>query len=111
VAAVADVFDAVTSERAYARAATPAVGVETIRGGAGVQFDPEVVEAFTRVIAPYAPGCEVRLSDGRRALVVSVPPHRADRPVVRVFTDPAGRPVEPFELELARTPRLELRAA
>ncbi|HEY1366266.1 MAG TPA: HD-GYP domain-containing protein [Gaiellaceae bacterium] len=109
IAAVADVFDAVTSERSYAAAATPAVGVELIREGAATSFDPEVVEAFTRVIAPYPAGTEVQLSDGRRALVVSVPPHRADRPVVRVFTDAAGRPVEPFELELARVPRLEIR--
>src|SRR5262245_46774690 len=77
VAAVANVFDAVTSERPYACAETPAVGVSVIRDGAGVLFDPEVVEAFTRVIAPYPAGTEVELSDGRRALVVSVPPHLA----------------------------------
>jgi len=46
VAAVADVFDAVTSERWHAPAVPPRQGVEIIRSGAGSAFDPAVVEAF-----------------------------------------------------------------
>src|SRR4051794_23368422 len=41
VAAVADVFDAVTSERPYKPAMSPAAGVEVVRAGAGTQFDPD----------------------------------------------------------------------
>ena len=40
IAAVADVFDAVTSERYHAPAVPPAEGVEIIRAGAGTAFDP-----------------------------------------------------------------------
>ena len=40
IAAVADVYDAVTSERVYKAAAPPHVGVRVIREGAGTQFCP-----------------------------------------------------------------------
>jgi HD-GYP domain-containing protein (c-di-GMP phosphodiesterase class II) len=46
IAAVADVFDAVTSERYHRPAGSPDDGIHTIRAGAGRAFDPLVVEAF-----------------------------------------------------------------
>jgi HD-GYP domain-containing protein (c-di-GMP phosphodiesterase class II) len=46
IAAVADVFGAVTSERFYAPAVTREAGIDLIRAGSGSAFDPAVVEAF-----------------------------------------------------------------
>ena len=46
IAAVADVFDALTSDRVYHVAAPREHAARVLRGGAGSQFDPEVVEAF-----------------------------------------------------------------
>jgi HD-GYP domain-containing protein (c-di-GMP phosphodiesterase class II) len=46
IASVADVFDAVTSERYHAPAVARHQGVELIRTAAGSAFDPVVVEAF-----------------------------------------------------------------
>ena len=51
IAAVADVFNAVTSERYHAPAAPPEEGVEIVRAGAGTAFDPAVVDAFLDAIA------------------------------------------------------------
>jgi putative nucleotidyltransferase with HDIG domain len=44
--AVADTFDAMTSDRPYRRALSPAEAFREIRRGSGSQFDPSVVEAF-----------------------------------------------------------------
>jgi HD-GYP domain-containing protein (c-di-GMP phosphodiesterase class II) len=85
IAAVADVFDAMTSERYHRAAAPQHTGVETIREGAGSAFDPEVVEAFCEVIAPFPPGSEIQLADGRHGVVVSVPEGRPDSPFVRLL--------------------------
>jgi HD-GYP domain-containing protein (c-di-GMP phosphodiesterase class II) len=49
IAAVADVFGAVTSERFYARALPRSEGIELIRTGSERAFDPAVVEAFLDV--------------------------------------------------------------
>ena len=86
IAAVADTFDAITSERPYAPARPTHVGVQAILAGAGVQFDPVICDVFAHRIAPFPPGIEVELVDGRRALVVSVPELELDRPVLRVMT-------------------------
>jgi HD-GYP domain-containing protein (c-di-GMP phosphodiesterase class II) len=51
IAAVADVFDAVTSERWHAPAVLPAEGAEIVRAGSGTAFDPQVVEVFLDSVA------------------------------------------------------------
>jgi HD-GYP domain-containing protein (c-di-GMP phosphodiesterase class II) len=51
IAAVADAFDAVTSDRYHAPAVSPAAGVAVIRAGAGADFDPQVVDAFLAAFA------------------------------------------------------------
>src|SRR4051795_10807126 len=99
VAAAADVFDAVTSERVYASARPPDVGVQIVLDGAGRAFDPDVVDVFRRVVAPYPPGVEVVLSDGRRGVVVAAPAENMQRPLVRVGFEAGGRAVSPYELD------------
>jgi HD-GYP domain-containing protein (c-di-GMP phosphodiesterase class II) len=108
IAAVADVYDAITSERPYRAAAGPAAGHAAIIAGAGTLFDPQVVEAFRRVIAPNPPGSEVVLRDGRRAIVVSVPEGDLQRPVVRIVARADGTPLEPVDVALAEHPELAL---
>ena len=52
--AVADAFDAITSDRPYRDARSHAVAVEEIMTNTGTQFDPEVVAALLRVLG-YEP--------------------------------------------------------
>src|SRR4051812_40630585 len=108
VAAPADVYDAVTSERVYASARPPDIGVQIVLEGAGRAFDPDVVEVFRRVVTPYPPGVEVELGDGRRGVVVSVPQDNLTRPLVRIGWDRGGRSVSPYELDAATEPELEV---
>jgi HD-GYP domain-containing protein (c-di-GMP phosphodiesterase class II) len=85
IAAVADVYDAITSERLYAPARPACDGVRAVIEGCGTLFDPVVVETFCRVVAPFPAGTEVKLTDGRTGIVVSCPEGALDRPVVRVL--------------------------
>ena len=50
IVAAADSFDAMTSDRAYRSALPRWEACRRMRGGAGVQFDPRVVEALLRVV-------------------------------------------------------------
>src|SRR4051812_7451215 len=106
IAAAADVFDSVTSERVYASARPPDIGVQIVLDGAGRAFDPDVVDVFKRVVSPYPPGAEIALSDGRRGVVVSVAPDNLTRPLVRIGWDAGGRPVSHYELDTATEPEL-----
>ena len=46
IVAVADVFDALTSDRVYRPAFEPSVAIGLMREGRGTQFDPAVLDAF-----------------------------------------------------------------
>ncbi|MGH7351698.1 MAG: HD-GYP domain-containing protein, partial [Candidatus Methylomirabilales bacterium] len=48
--AVADVYDALTSDRPYRAGLGRGRAIESIEQGAGRQFDPRVVEAFLAVM-------------------------------------------------------------
>lgn len=50
ITALADVYDALTSERPYKNAIAHDKAVEIIREGRGTQFDPDVVDAFVRIV-------------------------------------------------------------
>lgn len=50
IIAVADAFDAMTTDRPYQKARPPWEALEILRDGAGRQFDPQVVEAFSKVL-------------------------------------------------------------
>lgn len=58
--AVADAFDAITSDRPYHRAASFDFALDAIHGGAGTQFDPTVVGAFLTI----APGKLTAITKG-----------------------------------------------
>lgn len=60
IVAVADAYEALTTNRPYRSARSPEMATGEIRQGAGTQFDPQVVEAFLRVWQPAAPGEGVR---------------------------------------------------
>jgi putative two-component system response regulator len=51
IAAIADVFDALTSERPYKAAYTIERSLEIIAEGRGTHFDPQVVDAFFAIEA------------------------------------------------------------
>jgi HD-GYP domain-containing protein (c-di-GMP phosphodiesterase class II) len=48
IAALADVYDALTTRRPYKKAFSHLTAVEIIRNSSGTQFDPEIVESFLR---------------------------------------------------------------
>ena len=50
IVAVADVFDALTNERPYKEAWPRAEAIEEVQCQSGRQFDPNVVEAFLKVV-------------------------------------------------------------
>jgi HD-GYP domain-containing protein (c-di-GMP phosphodiesterase class II) len=111
IASVADVYDAVTSARPYRGAAPAHVGYRIILDGAGKEFDPEVVEAFQKLVAPYPVGTEVDLADGSRGIVASVPPEAPDQPTVRITHRPDGSEADPADVPYADLPPIAGAAA
>ena len=80
IAAVADVYDAVTSERVYKPAAPPHIGVRVIREGSGSQFCVNVVRNFRAVVMPYPWATRSRCPTAAPA---SSPPSTSSSPTPR----------------------------
>lgn len=115
IAAVADVYDALSSSRPQRPALTPDQVVATLRRIAGTHLNQAIVEEFLRHVPVYPIGLAVFVSGpgfGQyRGVVVRIRPDRLDRPIVRIFQDARGRAIDPFEIDLASAEHLAIRGA
>lgn len=84
---IADVYDALTSERCYKKAQSPGDAVEFLMKNSGTMFQPEYVKAFITYIPVYPKGRNVILSDGSIAVVVENRQYHTLYPVVRRLSD------------------------
>jgi HD-GYP domain-containing protein (c-di-GMP phosphodiesterase class II) len=92
IISVADVYDALTSDRPYRKAMLPSDAIEYIMGGYGTKFDPEIVEIITKKVAPYPIGTCVQLSTGEVGIVVKNYEETSLRPAVKLIED--NRPTD-----------------
>ncbi len=71
IVTVADVYDALTSNRPYRQPWSVSEAEEFMMGGSYTHFDYDVILAFLATFAPYPVGGTVKLNDGREATVLS----------------------------------------
>jgi HD-GYP domain-containing protein (c-di-GMP phosphodiesterase class II) len=101
IIAVADVFDAVTSNRVYRPAMLPHEGLEMLYAGVERQFQKKIIKAFHRSVAIYPNGITVELNDGRKGVVVQQNASLSDRPIVRILEE-SGHEINPYEINLEK---------
>jgi diguanylate cyclase (GGDEF)-like protein/putative nucleotidyltransferase with HDIG domain len=92
ILAVADVYDALTSNRSYRNAWDHARAVETIRNDAGTHFDPAIAKAFLAVIDGVV---QQMAAEGYGPLVP-----RREAPVYATKADEAARDIQQASSEL-----------
>ena len=81
---VADVYDALTTKRAYKDAMNPADAIEYLMANSGTMFDINVVNTFIHYIAPYPMGCTILLSNGQQGVVLENNAKNLSRPKVKL---------------------------
>ncbi len=91
VAAVADVYDAITSARPYKPGLPPHVALRVVFDGKGTDFDDAVVDTFIRQLGIYPVGSFVKLSTDEMGVVMEVNPDDAMRPKVGVIFTQFGK--------------------
>lgn len=89
IVAIADVYDAMTSDTPYRKALPPHEAMEFMMGGAGRLFDFKMVQTFVRKIIPYPVGSLVKLSNGDVGVVEEVKPDFPLRPRVKIIRQSA----------------------
>ena len=102
---IADVYDAMRSQRAYQQAFPSDRILEVMKRNDGHQFDQNLVRRFTQLLGIYPPGNLVRLDDGAIAVVIAVHAPEPFKPRVKVIKTPKGELIEtPYEVNLWEVP-------
>jgi len=101
MAAVADIYDALTSARPYKPGLPPHVALRRVFDGRGKEFDTKVVDVFIKNLGIYPVGSFVRLNTGEMGLVMETNPLDSLKPKVGIlFTRFGKRRETPFVADL-----------
>ncbi len=87
IVAVADVYDALTSDRVYRKKLNPNEVYEYITTLGVHHFDPRVIESFVKYVSIYPVGTGVLLNTRERGIVVRENRLMPTRPVIRIVYD------------------------
>jgi len=87
IIAIADVYDAITSERVYRKSAmSPDRALGLLLEGSGKDFDPILIKVFINMLGVYPVGTLLKLDNGALALVVKSSQKKGGRrPVVTLM--------------------------
>lgn len=100
ITAVADVYDALISERPYRAALTPKDALSILFSESPKRLNERIVHHLARSVAMYPEGTTVRLTSGHLG-VVAEQTSDPERPIVRVVADENGMLPEPLEWDLS----------
>ena len=87
ILAIADVFDAVTSDKVYKKKVSSFKAFSIIKDESFSGLDPKISEVFLRNIANYFVNNRVRLNDGRIGNVVYINKYALNRPLIKIDND------------------------
>jgi HD-GYP domain-containing protein (c-di-GMP phosphodiesterase class II) len=103
MAAIVDVYDAITADRCYHKGMPPAEALRKLYEWSKFHFNPALTQAFMRCVGIYPVGTLVLLESGRLAVVVE--PHETSllTPKVNVFYSTKSQTyIKPEMVDLAR---------
>ncbi len=90
VAAVANTFDALVSDRPYRKGMVPHEAYEVMMTLADTCVDREILHLFLAQVAIYPVGSVVQLDNGQHGVITKVLPRLQTRPCIRLLTDSQG---------------------
>jgi HD-GYP domain-containing protein (c-di-GMP phosphodiesterase class II) len=103
MSAIVDVYDAITSDRTYRKAMSPAAAVQKLFEWSQHHFDPAMTKVFLKSVGIYPIGTLVRLESGRLGVVIEQCDTHLLTPVVRVMYDGKRQHyIVPEDVDLAK---------
>lgn len=103
MAAIVDVYDAITADRCYHKGMPPTEALRKIFEWSSFHFDPGLVKAFMRCVGIYPVGTLVLLESQRLGVVTEHNEEGLLQPKVKVFYDAKKMAyIPPLEVDLAK---------
>ncbi|MCK4802639.1 HD-GYP domain-containing protein [bacterium] len=98
---IADTYDAMRSNRYYAKEIPPEKTIKEMEESSGKEFEPVLLRRFIRLIGVYPPGTFVRLDTNEIGFVFQTNPSDPYRPRAKIVIDSNGSKIEtPQEIDL-----------
>lgn len=102
IGAVADIYDAMSSNRVYQKAVAPEEALRKLYIMRGTHLDPAIVERLIKCLGIYPIGTLVELNTNEKAIVRSLNPANPLKPTVLMVSDRHNRMLNlPFVLPLS----------
>jgi putative nucleotidyltransferase with HDIG domain len=106
IAAVADIYDALSSDRPYRKALPPEKVIDAIAGMSGHELNREILRIFLQITPVHPVGSTVRVTRGKylhyTGVVVQHNEERLDRPFIRLIFNGVRKRVYPIDINLLR---------
>ncbi|GAB3260938.1 HD-GYP domain-containing protein [Chitinimonas naiadis] len=102
MAAIVDVYDAITADRVYHKGMPPTDALRKLFEWSKFHFDPTLVKAFMRCVGIYPVGTLVLLESGRLGIVTEHNEESLLQPKIKVIFDTKKGYLTPSEVDLAR---------
>ncbi|MCK4840621.1 MAG: HD-GYP domain-containing protein [Methylococcales bacterium] len=101
IVAIADMYDAITSDRVYRKGRTHHVATKAMLDVSGSHLDAELVVKFIESLGVYPPGCFVELNNGSVAIVVEQNSRFKLRPKVMMILDEDKNSIEGSVIDIS----------
>ncbi len=85
MAAIVDVYDAITADRVYHKGVSPNEALKKLIDWSVFHLDKDLVYSFIRCVSIYPVGTVVELDTGCAGVVIEANPIHPKRPILRVF--------------------------
>ncbi len=102
IVAIADTYDAITSDRVYQEARSHLQALNVLTKSRGSQFDTHLVISFIACIGVYPPGSIVEFTNGEVGIVFEVTPQTKTKPKVLLVLDANKKPRKQSVLDMSK---------
>jgi len=103
MAAIVDVYDAITADRCYHKGLEPTVAIRKMFEWSKFHFNPKLLRTFIRTVGIYPVGTLVILESGKIGVVIEQSETDMTRPLVRMIFDAwKNQFIAPKDIDLAK---------